>query len=302
MTNRILVLAAVVLGAAVAAPIASADDVVPFPGARTGKVFLAAQTVRPDGAISNFFAPGDTVVFRAYGVDRTTRKLVRKKQIKSFVVAIPNRPNLKLHYTPKQKAATGRFAWTARWKVPAAYPLGIVAFKVVVRTKAKRTGSFKQIPVASSQLTITTTPQLPPGGGPGSTSAPTNAKVDVALYADTVNGTRPAGTTPRPIGCTQTNVFKRGEQLVVRTWGFDLTTGRVLSIDNVTQAFFSVPGVPNIALNWGAHGPADARVWFWSNQWQIPTTYPLGDVTLQIQFTTTTGKVGKLGYPITIIP
>ena len=40
----------------------------------------------------------------------------------------------------------------------------------------------------------------------------------------------------------------------------------------------------------------------WTNAWNIPTTYPLGDVVIQIQFTTITGKVGKLAYPITIIP
>jgi len=111
-----------------------------------------------------------------------------------------------------------------------------------------------------------------------------------------------AGTTPRPVGCTQTNVFKRGEQLVPRTWGFDLTTGDVLSNDNVQEAHFTVPGVDPITLNWGAHGATGAKVYFWTNQWQIPTTYPLGDVVIQIQFTTINGKVGKLSYPITIIP
>ena len=40
-------------------------------------------------------------------------------------------------------------------------------------------------------------------------------KLNVFLYVDTVNGTRPVGAKPRPIGCTQTNVFQRGEQ------GFD---------------------------------------------------------------------------------
>jgi hypothetical protein len=40
----------------------------------------------------------------------------------------------------------------------------------------------------------------------------------------------------------------------------------------------------------------------WTSAWKIPTTYPLGDVVIQIQFTTITGKVGKLAYPITIIP
>ena len=106
-------------------------------------------------------------------------------------------------------------------------------------TKAKkRMGSFVQMPVATSQLTITPTPQNPPGSGP---TAPGVAatKANFGLYVDSVNGTRPAGAAPRPIGCTQTNVFKRGEQFVLRAWGFDLATGAVLSMDNVTDAHFS---------------------------------------------------------------
>lgn len=298
--------AALALAAAVAAPvtIAAQKDEPPFPGQHSGPVFVAAQTVRADGAMSNFFAPGSTVVFRAYAVKRTTHKLLTKKRVKYFYVKIPNQKrHVKLKYKPKAKTTSGRFAWTGKWKVPSDYPSGIVAFKVLVRTKGKkRIGVFKQTPVPSSQLTVAAEPQLPPGTGPGSKPAPGAAKVDVALYADTVNGSRPAGTDPRPIGCTQTNVFRRGEQLVLRTWGFDMKTGDVLSIDNVTDAHFSAPGVANIPLNWGAHGPTGAKVYFWTNQWQIPTGYPLGEVNLRIQFTTVSGKVGKLRYPITINP
>lgn len=299
--KRILTLAAATLAAAAVVPVALSDTPVPFPGAHSGPVFVSAQTVTADGALSNFFAPGSTVVFRAYAVDRKTHKVLTKRAVKFFYVTIPNQPNVKLKYNPKAKGASGRYSWTGKWAVPSDYATGIVKFKVLVKSKARRTGGFVQIPVPSSQLTISTSPQLPPGAGPSATP-PGAAKVDVALYADTVNGTRPAGTTPRPIGCTQTNVFKRGEQLVVRTWGFDLATGNVLSTDNVTEAHFTPPGVANIPLNWGAHGPTGAKVWFWSNQWQIPTSYPLGDVNLQIQFATVSGKVGKLAYPITIIP
>jgi hypothetical protein len=299
--KKILTLAGVVLAAVVVSPVRAADPVVPFPGPHVGKVFLAAQTVTTDGAMSNFFAPGSTVVFRAYAVDGKTHKLLGKRAVQYFYVTVPGQPKVKLAYTPKAKTATGRFAWTGSWTVPSDYSLGIVKFRMLIKTHAKRTGAFTQMPVASSQLTITKTPQLPPGAPPNPTTDQA-ASTDVGLYADTVNGTRPAGTTPRPVGCTQTNVFKRGEQLVVRTWGFDLATGGVLSNENVQEAHFSVAGISDITLNWGAHGATGAKVYFWTNQWQIPTTYPLGDVVIQIQFTTINGKVGKLAYPITIIP
>ena len=57
-----------------------------------------------------------------------------------------------------------------------------------------------------------------------------------------MNGTRPAAAAARPIGCTQTNVFKRGEQFVLRTWGFDLANGAVLSLDNVDRGALHRPG------------------------------------------------------------
>jgi hypothetical protein len=302
--KRILILALAAFAAFAIAPVASAQTppVVPFPAAHSGDVFVSAQTVTTDGAMSNYFAPSSSVVFRAYAVVGKTRKVVTNKTAKYFYVKIPNQPNLKLKYTPRGPRASGRYTWTAVWNVPSDYATGIVAFKVVVKTKSKRVGGFVQIPVASSHLTITSTPQNPPGSGPTSSTSAGGAKLGFGLYVDSVNGTRPAGAAPRPIGCTQTNVFKRGEQFVLRAWGFDLATGAVLSMDNVTEAHFSVAGVPNIALNWGSHGATGNKVWFWTNFWNIPKDYPLGDTTVHVSFTTTAGKVATFDYLIVIIP
>ena len=96
------------------------------------------------------------------------------------------------------------------------------------------------------------------------------------LYVDTVNGTRPAGAKPRPLGCTQTNYFARGEQVVFRVWGSEAATGDILSTENVKYAYVKIPGQPNMKLNWGAHGTAPNRVWFWTAAWIIPKDYPLG--------------------------
>ena len=99
---------------------------------------------------------------------------------------------------------------------------------MLVQAKTKRRGSFVQMPVASSQLTITNTPPATGTTPPAAVSTPTGTS-DLVVYADSVNGTRPAGAAPRPIGCTQTNVFRRGEQFVLRTWGFDLKSGALFS-------------------------------------------------------------------------
>jgi hypothetical protein len=283
-------------------PAALADTTVPFPSSSVGDVFVSAQTVTTDGAMSNYFAPGSSVVFRAYAVDGKNHKVVTSKTYKYFYVKIPNQPNLKLRYTPKGSRASGRYVWTGTWNVPSDYATGIVPFKVVVVVNTrKRMGSFVQMPVSTSQLTITNTPQSPPGNGPTTAGASTS-KLNFGIYVDSVNGTRPAGAAPRPIGCTQTNVFKRGEQFVLRTWGFDLATGAVLSMENVTDAHFTLPGVPSIALNWGSHGATGNKVWFWTNFWNIPKDYPLGDTNVVVSFTTTSGKTGVVNYQITIIP
>ncbi len=275
-------------------------DTIPFPAVHSGDVFVIAHTVTADGAMSSSFAPGGNVVFRAYAVDGKTHKVLTADGVTYFYAKIPNQPNVKLKYDPKAPGASGQYAWTGTWAVPADYPTGVVDLKVLVKSKAKRHGSFVQMPVVTSQLTISKQPQLPVGAGPGAAAAASTGKVDAVLYADSVNGTRPAGAAPRPIGCTQTNVYKRGEQFVLRTWGFDLTDGGVLSIDNVSEAHFTVPGQPNVTLNWGSHGPA--KVFFWTNAWQIPASYPLGDLSVHISFTLTSGKVAALDYPITITP
>ena len=87
---------------------------------------------------------------------------------------------------------------------------------------------------------------------------------------------------------------------MLRTWGFDFATGAVLSLDNVSEAHFTVPGVPKVTLNWGSHGTA--KVFFWTNAWQIPADYALGSTTVQIVFTLTSGKTAVLDYPIVITP
>jgi hypothetical protein len=301
--KRILIAASVALACAIV-PLAAAQSppVVPFPAASAGEVFVSAQTVTPDGAMSNYFKPGSSVVFRAYAVDGKTQKLVNSKTARYFYVTLPNQSNVKMKWTPRGTRASGRYSWTGTWNVPADYTTGVVPFRVLVRMKSKRFGSFVQIPVETSQLTITNTPQSPPGNGPAPAQAAATAKVPLALYVDSVNGTRPADAAPRPIGCTQTNVFKRGEQFVLRVWGFNLTSGAVLTMDNVSEAHFVAPGLSNVTLNWGSHGAVGNKVWFWTNFWNIPKTYPLGDTIVKVSFTTTAGKTGTFDYLITIIP
>ena len=301
MRTFLIWMAAIVATAAL--PAAAAAQETPFPSPTVQQVFIAAQTVTPERALITQVTPGATVVFRAYAVDGKTRNVIAVKDVKYFYVKIPNQPNVKLKYNAQAPGASTRMPWSGAWTVPTDYRLGLVDFKILIKLEAKRRGQFVQMPIASSQLTVTRTATTsitaPVAANP---AAPVSGKLDVGLYVDSVNGTRPAGTTPRPVGCTQTNVFRRGEQFVLRAWGSELATGNVLSTENVDTATFAVPGVAPIVLNWGPHGPAAARVWFWTNAWNIPTTFPLGDTTIRVTFTLDSGKVGAFDYVITIIP
>jgi len=273
----------------------------PFPTAKVTGVFVAAQTVNSDGVEADQFAPGSTVTFRAYAVDLKTRKTVGPGDVKFFYVAIPGQPNVKFAYDPKAKGATARLPWTANWVIPASFAPGVVQFKVLVKTNAKAQGQFVQMPVATSQLTVAASPTPVYTPAPAGVALATST-MNVSLYVDSVNGTRPAGAAPRPVGCTQTNVYKRGEQFVLRSWGADLTSGAILSADNVDTAIATIPGQPNLTLNWGAHGTAGSQVWYWTGAWNIPTDYPLGDANVHVVFKTDDGKIGTYDYKITIIP
>ena len=283
---------------------AAADGETPFPAPKVQQVFVAAQVVTADRAMITQAAPGSTVYFRAYAVDGKTKKVMAAKDVKYFYVTIPTQPNVKLKYTATAPGANAKMPWSGSWTIPASYAAGTVDFKVLIKIDAKRKGQFVQMPVQSSQLTVTptTTTSLtaPIGAGP-TTAEP--AKLDVAVYVDSVNGTRPAAAAPRPVGCTQTNVFKRGEQFVLRTWGTDMASGEILSSENVDTATFTPQGVAApITLNWGAHGATSNRVWFWTNFWNIPSDYPLGDSVVRVSFKTDGGKVAAYDYQITIIP
>ena len=195
--KKILILGAALAVVASVTMSASAATPVPFPSDKVVQVFVAAQTVTTDGAMSSWFKPGDNVVFRAYAVDPKTKKVVDPKAVKYFYVTIPNQPNVKLKYGATAPGASTGLPWTGTWTVPATQPTGIVAVKVLIQLKQNSgkqlKGQFVQMPVGTAQLNISPTapavftpaaPAGPAGSGGGSVLA-------ASLYVDTVAGTRP---------------------------------------------------------------------------------------------------------------
>jgi hypothetical protein len=296
--KRFLIPAAALAALAVAVSSAGAAPV-PFPSTQIKQVFIAAQVVTSNGTVASWFKPGATAIFRAYAVDGGTQKMVGKKDVKFFYVTIPGAANVKLAYNPKATGASTGIPWTGKWTIPATYPNGLVDFGVHVKLKSRKVGTFVQMPVATSQLNVSLTAPEPPGqGAPAGSLVAGKSAPSLSLYVDSINGTAPAGTSARPIGCTQTNVYSRGERMVVRAWGTDLKTTDVLSNDNVKEAHFTMAGQPTVSMAFGTHG----LVQFWSAFWIVPADYPLGETVVHVTFTTLTGKTATFDYPINVIP
>jgi hypothetical protein len=299
--KRISIVGALIGVALAVTMTASAATPVPFPSPTVRQVFVAAQTVTTDGAMSSWFTPGSSVVFRAYAVDPKTHKVVDPKLVKYFYVSIPGQPNVKLTYGATAPGASTGLPWSGTWSVPSSFA-GQVNFKILIQVKGSNgkqlKGQFQQMPSATAALTISpTAPTIyTPGASQGDAGVGT-AALNASLYVDTVNGSGPVGIAKRPVGCSLTNVYKRGEQVVVRVWGAD-DAGNVLSNDNVNTAHFSVAGVPDTTLNYGAHG----TLYFWANAFVIPATYPLGTTTIHVVFNLLNGKTASYDYTINVIP
>jgi hypothetical protein len=249
------------------------------------------------------YAPGSSVVFRAYAVDPKSHKVVDPKMVKYFYVSIPGQPNVKLKYGATAPGASTGLPWSGAWTIPADFATGGVPFKILIKVQDTHgkvfKGQFQQMPSATAALTVTPTaaPPYAPASSPGDAGAGSGV-LNASLYVDTVNGSGPVGIAKRPVGCSLSNVYKRGEQVVVRVWGTDLGTTNVLSNDNVSAAHFSIAGVPDVALNYGAHGP----LYFWANAWVVPATYPLGATTIHVVYNLENGKSASYDYSINIIP
>jgi hypothetical protein len=161
MRRKIAVLVAGVAAVAVvsATALAVIPGETPFPSPKIESVFVSTHTVTgpasPLGAnvLSNYYPRGSTVVFKVFAADTKSGKVLTADDVKYAYVVIPGQPNVKLTYTaPVTKDNT---TWLGSWTVPADYPTGLVQFVTRFRTTGKLYGNFVQLPVATSQLTVT---------------------------------------------------------------------------------------------------------------------------------------------------
>jgi hypothetical protein len=102
--------------------------------------------------LTNYFPQGAEISFRMFVGDNKTRLAMTDKDLQFAKILIPGQPDVQMKYTNGDP----QYPWAGTWTVPADYAPGIVGFQASIKTKkSKAYGNFVQIPVATSQLTIT---------------------------------------------------------------------------------------------------------------------------------------------------
>lgn len=104
---------------------------------------------------TNYFQRKSRVVFRMWAVDTSTGEALTTLDVKYVYVKIPGQPNLAMNFGPHGSGANRINFWSAAWAIPADYPLGVVPFRIIVKTADNRFGNYRQPPIEGSQLTVT---------------------------------------------------------------------------------------------------------------------------------------------------
>jgi hypothetical protein len=131
----------------------------PFPSPTIQNVFVSSRTVTAasspagPGVLTNYYARGSTVVFQVFAGATKTGKILTAADVRYAYVKLPDGTKIKLTY--KEPANTTDPAWSGTWTIPANYAPKVVDFVVRFQTKEKQYGNFVQIPVSTSQLTVT---------------------------------------------------------------------------------------------------------------------------------------------------
>ena len=208
---------------------------------RSGPVFIAAQTVTATGAMQNQFAPGSTVLFRAYAVDGKTKKCSPAEGRQVLLRHDPEPAERQADLSTRRlPARAGGWRGSGSWTVPADLPGGPRQLQGAHQDGGKRTGSVRADAGRDLAADDRREPAAAARRRAGATAAVARPPTLPSRSTWTAStAPQPVGAPKRAVGCSQTNVYKRGEQVVVRVWGFDLTTGATLSTDNVDTAHLS---------------------------------------------------------------
>lgn len=158
-----LVIGAAVAAGVVAAPVNATAGPREFPAKKVDVAMYADTVSSSRGDVkqsrvctqTNFFQRRSRVVFRMWAVDTSTGEALTTLDVKYVYVKIPGQPNIPMTFGPHGDVGNKVNFWSNAWAIPADYPLGVVPFRIVVKTADNRFGNYRQPPVEGSQLTVT---------------------------------------------------------------------------------------------------------------------------------------------------
>ena len=131
---------------------------------QAGKLFFEGDLVRgaqqgapgPFCVLANQFKRLEKVVWRIRVLDQTGASL-DAKGLKSLVVELPDGQKLNARFGPHPPPAQGPatdFFWTAIWIIPADYPSGTFAYKVVATDAQGQSQAWEPFKRSPSQLAV----------------------------------------------------------------------------------------------------------------------------------------------------
>jgi hypothetical protein len=157
-----LALGAAAVAAVFATPVSATSVPGEFPAKKVDVAMYADTVSSSRGDVkqsrvctqTNYFPRRSRVVFRMWAVDTSTGEALTTLDVKYVYVRIPGQPNIPMNFGPHGSGANRVNFWSAAWPIPADYPLGVVPFRIVVKTADNKFGIYRQPPVQGSQLTV----------------------------------------------------------------------------------------------------------------------------------------------------
>ena len=132
-----------------AAPLIISSDMV-----QGSKNIPADQTASRSCVLSSQFPRNSQVVFRARVYDPTTGELMDDAALASVQIKLANGQTIPMKYGAHPKNPPNEYFWTGSFVVAKDAPTGKMDYSIVATDKTGRTGEFKPIMSATSDLTV----------------------------------------------------------------------------------------------------------------------------------------------------
>lgn len=124
-------------------------------------------------------------------------------------------------------------------------------------------------------------------------------------YVETLTADRPSVygyLAPR--GCQPSGAFKRGERMVFRFQVLDVSTGKMVTPDEVTSVKVRLPFLEDMDADFKQRGEGKVpdAPWTWDFCWDVPLDYPMGTLDYSIVIASKDGRSGFWKPPALVDP